>query len=360
MIPSIKAISKHANTNHANSSNSVDRIVMKKLLTYLKISLIISSFFTIVVAQNILQSINPPLSSNILPLTGFGGDYLITFGDGIPDEVWLTWGWADQAASYLPQYHTSRLGFVFPGLSGQSVLDYTKMDRVLQIFASKGVKVIPCLQNNQNEVNHFVAQQRFIDDWLTFVNHYKNSPYRSTIAALDIFGEPNYVVMQDFSSTQALVNRFAYLIQQIHAIDSTLPVIFPTGQLTHDPISNWINEVKATGITNDSYVYYDVAHPYFFENEWDSGMTPEQRASWYIDAYVTPCVNAFGASKCWVGETFHWGGLTDSLQSRWIIAIINSLHALGVGFDIWCCLGITGYNEWSWTLADVDASNYHP
>ena len=63
------------------------------------------------------------ISNELLALTGFGGDYLLTFEGGDPDEVWIGWGWIDAAASRLPNYNTSKLCFVFPGLIGSSVLD---------------------------------------------------------------------------------------------------------------------------------------------------------------------------------------------------------------------------------------------
>ena len=81
-------------------------------------------------------------------LTGIGADWGIDSASSNPD--WTPFfpfiaPWVQKG------YSTSRLGFVFPGLTGESVLDYNNFDKVVQQFADNGLKVIALLQNNPDD-----------------------------------------------------------------------------------------------------------------------------------------------------------------------------------------------------------------
>lgn len=308
-----------------------------------------------------------------MPLTGIGGDYLLHYSDQSP-EIWISEGTAQRLANDRPKgFPVSRLGFVFSGLTGQSTLRYADFNRVLEITRDYAdVKVVPCFQNNTSDTNHYVVQQGWIDNWLAFVNYYKNDSvgkqFRDRIAALNIFGEPNSELLSDFSSKLALQQRFMSLIKQIHAVDPSMVIIYPFGFLVYDTPAEWFADLTTAGALAEPNLIFDVAHPYFFENVWDAGMTPTQRAQWYADNWIKPCIAKFGASKCWCGETFWWVGLTPSLQTEWMTAIMSQYANLGVGFSIWATIGnvdawdgtILSYNALSQTTKNILAGDTPP
>ena len=144
-----------------------------------------------------------------------------------------------------------------------------------------------------------------------------------------------------------------------------MPVIFPNGDQIYLTAEEHISDILATGITSDPYVIYDTSHPYYFPppyDIWNNGLSPEQKAEWYIPNWVQPYIDVFGAGNCWVGETFFWGTNDPEwidLQSRWLTAIINELYAIRVGFSVWSSLGVGGTEGWVYNINAVDNSNYN-
>ena len=319
--------------------------------------------------------------SDTLPLTGVGGDYLLFSDNGSPNW-WLQWGsyWLNQVAERETNgYDTVRLGFWFSGATsnpngqGISVLDYAKFNTVLAYMDSINVKVVALCQNwidsYSTEAYGYTMSQHLWDNWLDFVQYYKGD---KRIAAVSLFGETDAhnigISKQTPANRLAQTKYYADLTRAIHQIDSARIVVFPIGQLYYASQQDWINDLKVTRITDEPNVVFDIVHPYFFENDYDMGLSPEQKAAWYTDAYITPAVNALGAYRCWAGETFAWypgnsysTSIVPShpmhldLQQRWLTSIINCCVANGVGFDIWAILGQDTY---PYNVQAMDASNY--
>jgi hypothetical protein len=292
-------------------------------------------------------------------LTGIGGDYLVNYSSGDP-SAW------EPLIPLLAQwqslgYSTSRLGFVFPGLTGMSVLDYTKFDAVLTYFASIGVQVIPVLQNNTDDVSAFVANPNFISDWLQFVTYYKGD---TRIAAVEIFGEPNSDTSYYAGSSLKLQQLFKSLIDQIHAIDPTRLIIYPTGNVNYPDALTWIADLRTTGIINDQLVVFDIIHPYLFESSNDTppppNNTPTQIVQYNLNTWMLPCIAAFGPNRCFCGETYANPNLTQSLQVQFLTEQINSFIANGVQFDIWATLEFLQQQQTSFSFQAMNAANKPP
>jgi aryl-phospho-beta-D-glucosidase BglC (GH1 family) len=246
------------------------------------------------------------------------------------------------------------------------------MDRVLQIFDSIGVKVIMDLHNVYDMQNDF-GSWMWVNNWKELAQRYKGD---KRIAAFQIANEPQHKAggydtwatdgpLGPITDRFKLQQVFAYLIREIHKIDPDRVVIYPTPFFQYSNYNEWFADLQTVGIVSESNVVYDVSHPYFFENQNDMGMTPEQRAEWYANNQIAPSVRFFGAEKCWVGETFAWKGSTyhHDLQVRWLTAIINQCVEYSVGFDI---LNVVQYLQGPtspskcWDEEAMLASNYKP
>ena len=318
--------------------------------------------------------------SNTMLYTGLGQDYLLHYSDEDPN-IWTRYGtstYYQDKLMYWKQrgYKSSRLMFTFdtpssfvPLDSRVSIYDENKMDWVVDFFHRAGVTVI--LDMHDNDKLNYYGSQAYVDSWLNVATHYKSD---SRIAGFNIANEPS---LSDYAghdlgalsgpvgrvdSNAQLVKAFVYLTREIHKIDPSRIVFFPTYVMFTPSINidTWIAYIRDAGtalnydIMNDPYVIFDIAHPYYFENAWDNGMTPEQKAESYAQNQILPAVQAFGASKCWVGETFAWQGLTYEdnmptdpyhqaphtadpyLQTRWLTSIINVFVRYEVSFQVLC------------------------
>jgi len=297
-----------------------------------------------------------PLRSGPLPYTGIGGDYCLIYDSG-DVERWITWGtgsqsWVEAAAAFKPNYHTAALGFEFNSVEGGSKLDYTKFRKVLEIFDAAGLDVIAYLIQ-QPYAEGYAFSSEYWNDWISFAYEFKGD---GRIAAFSLYSE---FVPENLPADKTLYDamaKFADLTRAIHTVDPNRVVIFPTGQLCYDYAIDWIVDIQNTGIVREPNVVFDVVHPYFFENSWDMGLTPEQKAVWYSNNWIAPCVNAFGANRCYGGETFAWFGRNDNLQRRWLAAIISEYAAHNVGFTVWGVLG--GAAWYNLNIQGILASNY--
>lgn len=323
----------------------------------------------------------PPSGSGIL-YTGFAEDYLRTFSDA-PDPIaewdqsWYTTHldyWGDRG------YNSMRLGFNFGSGEGSHYSE-TKMDAVVNWFYdSHGYKAIFDMHDNSPSI---YGSQGFVDNWRNVASHYAGN---GKVAGFNIANEPalgttlNPLLYASSGPTgQVTINYeltkyFVYVTQQIRSIDPTRVVFFPTYVMYRPEITfnTWHSYLLQAGselnynVIADPYVIFDVTHPYYFENIWDGGMTPEEKAQWYVAREVLPAVTAFGSAKCWSGETFAgwYPGVYDDngvsttipatydLQYRWLKAIINQFDVYNVPFTVGWAISngeIRGVNEASMT-----------
>ena len=310
-----------------------------------------------------------PNPESMFAFTGLGADYLLIYGVTNPNansanawtntftnsgvtKPWYAW------STYFNGYSVTRLGFTFNPhmVIDHSIMGYAAFDRVLELFSSVDGKVIIA---NFDYGDTYWDSTAWWNKWLDMTSYYKGD---SRIAAFEIFNEM-YPEIHNGHSSAWIVSHWAKLTRAIHAIDPDRVVMFPTGQLDYDFASQWLPDLLATGIQNEPNVVFDILHPYYFENpSWDyhSGypQTPEGTAQWYADAWIAPCVNALGASRCYSGESFAWvdSEYTPSLQQRWLVAIINQSANYGISFNLWAGLGVP--SEMNAQISAIHASSY--
>jgi len=155
-----------------------------------------------------------------LPLTGIGEDYLL-WGGSWPDLIPKLKYW---------NFNTVRLAFSFPdsppnidtGRTAHSKYDSTKMNDVLNILSSNGVKAILDLHNYVDMYGYF-GSDAWINNWVNLARTYKGD---KRIVAFEIFNEP-YKGTHKYA-TQAEVHRAcARCIDAIRAIDPDRTIVYP-------------------------------------------------------------------------------------------------------------------------------------
>ena len=319
-----------------------------------------------------------PIPNTTSTLTGFGSDYCVFYDSGNP-ERWLNYVSQMQKWKSLG-FTTYRLGFVFEnspveprGSHGSSVYTSEKLNKVLEIFDTIGLRVIMMLQNNY-DCQYYIGSSGWRTSWLDLVRTFKGD---TRLAAVALFSEPQnnqntntpwaaYSTWSPKITTRfQLQEEFTSLIKEIHEIDPNRIVIYPYPAFQYDNYDDWFTDLQLTGILNEPNVVFDVTHPYFMENEWDMGMTPTQKAAWYANKHILPSVDFFGSDKVWCGETFAWVGdtvadvpATEALQTEWITAIVNQFSSYNMSFNIWDTIpGSTG-GRWARTEPAIYASNY--
>ena len=308
--------------------------------------------------------------SSVLPYTGWGADLTVHYSDQEMDEG--QWDnlfpkleyWANRGMNVM------RIEFSFEDTwlgVGSTYYKY-KFDWLLEHLHEIGIKPIADLHNagggstkdSSIEIANYVQNPLFYSNWLQFARDYKDD---ERLAAIQIFNEPTNLDVKGLSNTQQ-VQLFADLVYEIHEIDPDRVVIFPYWALMwgYNSIYDWFADLDASGITTEPYVVYDISHPYYWENEWDRGLSPEERAISFATTQLEPAITKFGSSNCWVGETFaHYqttgfGPATEELQSRFVLQMINECVRLGVGFDLLACT--SGSARWNIHVAILESSDY--
>ena len=183
----------------------------------------------------------------------------------------------------------------------------------------------------------------WVNNWKNVAKHYKGD---ERIGAFQIFNEPFEETWATSGPVGAIIDErklleaCAYLVNEIHSIDSSRIIVFPTFMLTAGVYGwplNWTSfydDLLANGMIQDE-VIFDIVHPYYFEiSEYDLGLTPSQKVAWYRDNFVIPAVNLLGVNKCWVGETFAWYPATHDKQVQYLTEMINVFVEYGVDFQI--------------------------
>ena len=157
---------------------------------------------------------------------GVGGSYLFHAGDRYR-EAWQL---------HLPEIqamglNTIRLAFSFAdsapdpdyGVPSADVLDFEKMDWVLDFLAQHGIKGILDLHNYNDMFGDF-GSQKLIDDWLLIAEHYRGD-YR--VVAYELFNEPGGSTWAPAIKSKTDVAKFyANLTDAIRGVDPDHIVIW--------------------------------------------------------------------------------------------------------------------------------------
>ena len=314
-------------------------------------------------------------------LTGVGGDYTVHYSDQ-DANIWEA-GYVQSQLQWATDNNLlcDRLGFHFADFpitgSKMSTYDVVKMRQVLDITGAKNHKAILLLQNSPygSGVNYCGSPQ-FKSNWVQVARDFKGD---DRIAAFSLFGEPNHISRYDtwyqtLTTPLQFYQEMMSVARAIHVVDSSRKVILPFQMNYYGgwAIAPWIADLKAVGLQNEPNVLIDVDHPYFFENDWDGGRTPEGVVSNHEELFTVPLTEAFGANKCYIGETFHWVGdtisttnfsshaATPELQQRFLIAYINMCLKHNISFNLWSFYGSARVEPTKVDVASSEWVNYIP
>ena len=310
----------------------------------------------------------PTYSGNSLPLSALGDDYL----------VWSNWNgdpnyWKTQL-HWFTEYHcnTARLGVSLPNepVKECSTYDKAKLNTVLSLLSSVGVKVILTDQNGDTE--SWYGSQAWINDWKQIATDFAGD---TRIEAFEICGETYSQFWNPSIYGSWSLSHFdqacADCINQIRAVDSSRTIMYPivVGVIT-DSTTAFYNDLVAHGIPAKGNILYDITHPYFFQGgpamDFTNDPITDADAIWY--SYCLPQIALFGVANCWCGETFPWastsyiggnpanGQYSYALQQEFEVAMINHFVSAGMGFQMWCFFSRTDQQT------DIDAlnnSNYY-
>jgi len=296
----------------------------------------------------------PPPPTGELLYSIIGDDYLARYNNGDPSQ------WTAAILAKLSQWrcNTARLAFYFSdsgtwALGHHSVYVESKMNTVLDLFDGINVKGILDLHNLADHFD-YVGTAAMTNNWKALATKWKDDP---RVEGFNIFNEPNPSSWgPSITTKELLIEYFADLIDEIRAIDPARKIFFPVCDgmsIGLDDPTTTYNLMNTYGIWAKGNIVMDITHPYFFENSWDMGLTPEQKATWYGTNRIQPWIDLIGAENCWIGETFAWVGKTYDLQVRWLGAIVDECLAKNVGLQVWSYVG-----KQSWCDAGLTLSSY--
>lgn len=274
-----------------------------------------------------------------LPYTSFSADYTMYFADNAY-TVWQTpTNFMTQIINYLDEgFSYLTLSFTFEGLGEYgSTLDYTKMDNLLDLLESYGIdKIIFAVYPSYYQASAVkpIGNSTWAGWLQTLVTYYKDD---DRVYGLQPFGEPQDGYIQSGLSSLEAMQWIANLCLTLHGIDSDLIIFYPYfGECygEYETTQQLYTDLASLGIDDYSWVYMDVVHPYYFENVWDMGLTPTQKAQWYDIRYMDPAKTYLNPDRLCCRETFYWQGLTPSLQLEFTTAIINEFVENNLGFTL--------------------------
>ena len=321
--------------------------------------ILIGLLFIVLVTAGASQQNDERLPLRSIDLIGLGDDYCIYYNDG-PASVWDQSWIRARLETYKVQ--AVRLGFMFTdashGATDGSIYNEAKMKLVLGYLDASDVKGILLLQNNNVSCKLYAGSVAWYNNWIAVANAFKDD---DRVAAFSIFGEPEHYSGYDtwdpsITSTRQLQARFLELAKAIHQIDPDRVVIMPFPMAYGNPnVQTYIDDIIAVGALQEPNLIFDVIHPYFTEDSGDMGMTPTQKAQWYLNNWIQPCINAFGADRCYCGETFGFSSKTEAYQIEFLTAMLNVFVEEDIGFTVWSYF--SSPNQ-SWQNEAIQSSNY--
>ena len=309
---------------------------------------------------------NLPIVSSeyVLPWTGLGADYLMYYSNGDP-SLWTNsefihndvtyYGHVDLVNYWKPLFHQAKLGFTFNGVNQScSYYEYNKMSQVIQLFADRGVGVIPALYPSW-DAEDYCGSPQLTSDWVDFTYDFLDD---DRILAFNLYGEPvggidggqgtNTISWYDgIQSRKDLALYFVDLVEAIHSIDPDRVVIYPYLGLSYWNQYELIADLEGSGIFDEPNVLFDIIHPYYFERpDWNEG-TPAEKAVMYKNQFIVPWINRLPSSKLVCGETFCFAAPVQEnnfvapnreLQVEFMTNMINVFVEHKIGFNFWASL----------------------
>lgn len=239
-----------------------------------------------------------------------------------PDYGYQRWG-----------FNTARLSFVFPDQPfdpalDRPILDYNKLDEVLNILEGYGIKVIiDC--HNYRALAGWCGSQAWIDDWLAFAQRYKGD---KRILGYELFNEPfSSQWAPNIQSRDDLCWAFANLTDAIRAIEPSRTIVWCDPGYLFNPAK------ELTAGTYRSNVIFDF-HAWAWDKNWSvaEALQEAQDRINLADHWKTLYPN----TQCWLGEFGVLSAYPPEPQDALFNVLVNVFFANHEGFSIWWFYGM--------------------
>lgn len=227
--------------------------------------------------------------------------------------------------------NTMRLAFAFldstpnstTGMLSADVLDFAKMDWVIDFLSAHGIRAILDCHNYLDMEGDF-GSQKLIDDWQRVAAHYKNDP---RIVAYELFNEP-YWQMRDPSVRNALdvAETYANLTYAVRRIDPQRIVIWES-----EPYAPPLEEIKSYLVPNMVFTF----HRWWTQTRWEFQLFNVEQISYMSLAYAVEYREKLGV-PFWFGE-FGANPPFDVSNPEWLLTDqhLQRCEEQAIGWNLW-------------------------
>jgi len=252
--------------------------------------------------------------------------------------------------------NTIRLAFSFAdstpdekGALQSDILDFDKLEWVLNFLAENGVKaILDC--HDYDDMYGDLGSQKLIDDWVNVAKRYQGD---SRIAAYELFNEPSKKTWgSSVQSNEDVARAYAELTQAVRAVDPDHIVIW------YGPYSNVFPPLENITQYLQSNVVYGVRRLWLQNSEEFDIWTPEQISFKRLDYYIQ-MREKFNV-PIWLGE---FGAhsilkILNSSNTQWLVAeqYLWRGEEQAVGWSLWCNFEY----QWSGYLPFFPLKTYNP
>lgn len=211
-----------------------------------------------------------------------------------------------------------------------SLLDYTKLDWVLNFLAQNNIKAI--LDNHPAGSNSAVKSfgtDSTIKAWKELAARYEGDP---RIAAYELYNEPgNWAWSSSIASTLDVVKYYANLTKEVRKVDSDHIVIWQTGNAYLPEFEKWFNEYAQPNVVYSFHTWWQEQTKSWQFNVW----TIEQISIKMMDPIVY--ARAKWNVPFWLGEFGTLAWQYDATNPTWTLTEQNLWRCEEqlVGWSLW-------------------------
>ena len=262
---------------------------------------------------------------------GAGGSYLFH-----TDDYMTAW------QEHLPQIqqmglNTMRLAFAFSdsninpdyGMPSADILDYAKLDWVLDFLDQNGLRAILDLHNYLDMAGDF-GSQKLIDDWVALARRYRGD---SRIVGYELFNEP-YCLTWDHSVTSSIdvIEAYANLTSAVRVVDPEHIVIWEINNLAYAWDLGRFPEVLKPYLQPNTVL---TLHEWWSEPEMRlEDWTPEENS--FITAYYLVEARKKFNVPVWLGEFGSFSPF-DASNPEWLSTeqMLLRCEEQVIGWNLW-------------------------
>jgi len=247
--------------------------------------------------------------------TGIGEDYLLWSWDYL-----ATWRDLLRKAERW-NFNTFRLSFRFPEAPAttHSLLDYKKLNEVLNLLSVHGIKAVLDCHNWRDHYGWFGSDE-WINSWVELASVFKGD---SRILAYELFNEPcRDTWCPSITSTEGVARAFAKATDAVRQVDSARTVVWA------DPFDYYGGSVpEDTRRGNVIYAF----HGWIDTSNVSAAKMYAFRKAKQMDDWE----RIYGHGSAWLGEFGTFGEYDWEAQKTFAVTLINRCLESDIGFCWW-------------------------